>query len=187
MGKTSLFQQCSLRVADEQLKKKMGSKGWKPDWPKLLLNLCFKPLDLTCQKHCWTRRLWDCAFLFSVLCLKTTCGTLVLGLTPDLPCSYGKYTSLYKYLISSDICLRALMCWKGFFKVCWHLPWMLSVSFFCFPSPPPRPIIPRTLLASSIFVSTVWHSICVCSCSERDLLWSSDSCWCVISSTTESL
>lgn len=187
MVQASQFQQRGLRVANRSFKKKIGSKGWMPDRPELLFNLCFKPLDLTCQKLFQEGRLWDYAFLLPVFCLNTTGRALVLGLTPNLPCFSGKYTSLYKYFISFDVCLRALMCWKGFFKVCWHLPWMLSVGFFHFPCPSFRLITLGTLLTSSIFVKTVWHSICVHSSSEGDLSRSSESCRCVVSSTRESL
>lgn len=133
------------------------------------------------------RKIMRLCFSSPVFCLKITCRALVLRLTPDLPCSSGKYTSLYKYFISFDVCLRALMCWKGFFKVFWHLPWMLSVGFFHFLCPLSRLITLGSLLASSIFVNTVWHSLCVHSSHKGDLSRPSESCQRVVSGTRESL
>lgn len=72
-----------------------------------------------------------------------------------------------------------------FLKVGCHLPWVLLWA--CPISP--RFITLETLLAVSIFVNTVWYSVCVCVCSssKEDLLKSSDFCQCAVSSTRKSL
>lgn len=68
----------------------------------------------------------------------------------------GKHTSLYKHSISFDVCLSALMCLKGFSKVCWHFL-IAYYAWFLFSS---WAIILRKASTSSISFNTVW--ICGC-------------------------
>ena len=160
-----------------------------PSRQEQVFNLCFNLLDFTCQKLCQNWRLGDHAFLLPSPLPQNHMQRLPAWPTPHLPCSPGKYTSLYKHFISFDVCLRALMCLKGFFKVRWYLPWVLSVGFFHFP---PGSSL-GTLLATSIFINAVWHilqyllTLCMRSISERDLSRSSESCRCIVSCTRESL
>lgn len=39
-------------------------RGWLAVQPEPLFNLCFYSLDLTCQRLCQNRKLWDCFFFF---------------------------------------------------------------------------------------------------------------------------
>lgn len=147
------------------------------DCPQQLFHICSYSLDLTCQKLCQNEKLVDCFFLVSLPnLLPQNTPSPPAGFRPSFTRSPGTYTSLYKHFISFDVCLSALMCLKGLFKVRGHLPWVLSRAF----SISSRLITLGTLLASSVFVNTVWHSLCVLSSSEGDLLRSSDSCQCVV-------
>lgn len=73
-----------------------------------------------------------------------------------LPPFLGKHTSLYKNTISFDVCLSALVCLKGFSKVCWHFLIAYSAQLL-FSS---WAIILGKASTSSIFCSAV--RICGC-------------------------
>lgn len=135
--------------------KKMWS-GWITGQPKQLFNLCFYSLDLPEILPKGKTEVFF--FLPPALCVQTTCRALLLGRGPHLPCSPGTSTSLDKHFIGFDACLRALLYLKCFLKVGCHLPWVLLWA--CPISP--RFITLETLLAVSIFVNTVWYSVCVC-------------------------
>lgn len=75
--------------------------------------------------------------------------------TPTL-LSLGKHTSLYKHSISFAVCLRALVCLKGFSKVCWHFLIAYLVLFLC----SSWAITLGKSSTSSISFKTVW--ICGC-------------------------
>lgn len=116
---------------------------------KQLFNLCFYSLDL--PETLPEGKIVSCFFFFfsspSPL-PQTTCRGLLLGRGSHLPCSPGASTSLEKHFIGFDVCLRALMCLKGFLKVSCHLLWVLLRAF----SISPRFITLETLLAASIFI-----------------------------------
>ena len=136
MWQTSICQQHDLQVAGVFLKKKLG-KGWVPGRQEQVFNEYFNCFFFffcfTCQELCQNLRLVHPAFLPPYHLPQNHMQRLSAWLMPHLPCSPGKYTSLCKHIISFDVCLRALMYLKGFFKVHQHFPWAFSVGFFHFP------------------------------------------------------
>ena len=135
MWQTSICQQHDLQAAGVFLKKKLG-KGWMPGRQEQVFNLyfifffCFY---FTCQEFCQNLRLAHYASLPPSPMPQNHMQRLPAWLTPHLPGSPGKYTSLCKHIISFDVCLRALMHLKAFFKVHRHFPWAFSVGFSHFP------------------------------------------------------
>lgn len=151
--------------------KKMWS-GWITGQPKQLFNLCFYSLDLP---EILPKGKTEVFFFFF-----TSPSPLPPNHLQGPPAwSRTSFTMLSWHIHISWQTLHWFSCLpqssdvsEVFLKVGCHLPWVLLWA--CPISP--RFITLETLLAVSIFVNTVWYSVCVCVCSssKEDLLKSSD-------------